>query len=318
MQAAFDSAGAGIYLTDHAGRISMANRHAGALLGRPVAEMLGVDAHDLLHRGADDGSAPRSACRLMGVLEHGRPVRGEESTFLGGDGSLLPVSLSAAPILEGGQVLGLIVVFTDITERLNLSREQAGQLAMLEDFNARLTLVTEITSVLTQTLDVDEALQRLGRLLPYFCLWGIRRYGGGALEGGGDHVPPEGAFDVDHGVHGKWAVVHITGDLDWTRSAGLVDTVERFWDSVRSGCLILDLGPTRFCDSSGVSQLIKVFRGCRERDIRLALAAPPAFLQRMLNTTGLIQLFEVHETLEQALTDLDGSEPERMRHAPPV
>ncbi|WP_405087413.1 SpoIIE family protein phosphatase [Microbispora sp. NBC_01389] len=175
LQAAFDSAGAGIYLTDLAGLITMANLQAGALLGRPVAEMLGADAHDLLHRGADDGLTPRSTCRLMGVLEHGRPARGDESTFLRGDGSLLPVSLSAAPIVqEGGQVLGVIVVFTDITERLNVSRQQAGHLAMLEDFNARLTLLTEITSVLTQTLDVDEALQRLGRLIvPRLADWAM-------------------------------------------------------------------------------------------------------------------------------------------------
>ncbi|WP_204285964.1 SpoIIE family protein phosphatase [Microbispora amethystogenes] len=175
VQAAFDSAGAGIYLTDHSGRITMANRQAGALLGRSVAEMVGADAHDLLHRGPDDGLTPRSPCRLMGVLEHGRPARGDESIFLRGDGSLLPVSLSAAPIVqEGGQVLGLIVVFTDITERLNLSRQQADQLAMLEDFNARLTLVTEITSVLTQTLEVDEALRRLGRLIvPRLADWAV-------------------------------------------------------------------------------------------------------------------------------------------------
>ncbi|WP_182907520.1 SpoIIE family protein phosphatase [Microbispora sp. H13382] len=174
LQAAFDSAGAGIYIADHAGRITMANRQAAALLGRPVAEMLGANAHDLLHRSADDGLTPRSTCRLMGVLVHHRPARGEESTFLRGDGSLLPVSLSAAPILQGGQVLGLIVVFTDITERLNLSRQQAGHLAMLEDFNARLTLVTEITSVLTQTLEVDEALQRLGRLIvPRLADWAV-------------------------------------------------------------------------------------------------------------------------------------------------
>ncbi|WP_182900515.1 SpoIIE family protein phosphatase [Microbispora sp. H10830] len=175
LQAAFDSAGAGIYLTDLAGLITMANLQAGALLRRPVAEMLGADAHDLLHRGADDGLTPRSTCRLMGVLEHGRPARGDESTFLRGDGSLLPVSLSAAPIVqEGGQVLGVIVVFTDITERLNLSRQQAGHLAILEDFNARLTLLTEITSVLTQTLEVDEALQRLGRLIvPRLADWAM-------------------------------------------------------------------------------------------------------------------------------------------------
>lgn len=68
-------------------------------------------------------------------------------------------------------------------------------------------------------------------------------------------VPPKGiVFDVDHGAYGKWAVVHVTGALDWTRSASLLDTVERLWDHLRDGCLILDLGPLRFCDSSGISR----------------------------------------------------------------
>ncbi|MEU6428555.1 STAS domain-containing protein [Microbispora sp. NPDC046973] len=116
-------------------------------------------------------------------------------------------------------------------------------------------------------------------------------------------------FDVDHGAYGRWAVVHVTGDLDWTRSASLLDTVERLWDHLRDGCLILDLGPMRFCDSSGISQFIKVFRECQKRGIRMTLAAPPAFLRRLLRTTGLIQLFEVYETLEQALGGLDGWEP---------
>ncbi len=124
-------------------------------------------------------------------------------------------------------------------------------------------------------------------------------------------VPPKGiAFDVDHGAYGRWAVVHVTGDLDWARSASLLDTVERLWDQLRGGCLILDLGLMRFCDSSGISQLIKVYRGCQEHGVRLSLAAPPAFLRRLLNTTGLIQLFEIRETLEQALRDLAGWEPD--------
>ncbi|MEV5743857.1 STAS domain-containing protein [Microbispora rosea] len=57
----------------------------------------------------------------------------------------------------------------------------------------------------------------------------------------------------------------------------LLDAVERLWDHLREGCLILDLGPMRFCDSSGITQLIKVYRGCQEHGIRLSVAAPPAF-----------------------------------------
>ncbi|MEU7691075.1 PAS domain-containing protein [Microbispora hainanensis] len=173
VQAAFASAGTGIYLTDRAGHITAANPQAGVLLRRPMAGMLGADAHDLLHRARDGGRVHRSSCALMGVLEDRRMARGE-AAFLRSDGSLLPVFWSAAPIRQGEQIRGVVVVFVDFTERLNLSRQQADHLAALEDFTARLTLVTEITSVLTQTLDVDEALHRLGRLIvPRLADWAV-------------------------------------------------------------------------------------------------------------------------------------------------
>lgn len=173
-QASFISAGTGIYLTDPAGRITAANPWAAASLGRPVTTLLGADAHDLLHRRADGSPIPRAACRMIGVLESDSPARGNRTTFLRGDGTLMPVTWSAAPIRQGEQVLGVVVVFTDITEHVNLSRRQADQLAALEDFTARLKLAGEITSVLTQTLELDEALQRLGRLIvPRLADWAV-------------------------------------------------------------------------------------------------------------------------------------------------
>lgn len=173
-QASLISADAGIYLTDHAGRITAANPRAAALLGRPTTTLLGADAHDLLHRRADGRPIPRAACRMTGVLETDHSARGDRTTFLRGDGSLLPVAWSAAPIRQGDQVLGVVVVFIDITEHVNLSRRQAERFAALEDFTARLKLAGEITSVLTQTLELDEALQRLGRLIvPRLADWAV-------------------------------------------------------------------------------------------------------------------------------------------------
>ncbi|MBE3014029.1 STAS domain-containing protein [Microbispora sp. NEAU-D428] len=130
---------------------------------------------------------------------------------------------------------------------------------------------------------------------------------GASHQGAVIAMPPKGiSFEVDHGAFGKWAVVHVAGDLDWTRSAALRVTVERLWESLAGGTLILALASMTFCDSSGISQMITAFRGCQERNIRMALAAPPAFLRRMLTTTGLHQLFEVHDTLEQALASVKG------------
>ncbi|MGS2646072.1 STAS domain-containing protein [Streptosporangium sp. G12] len=125
------------------------------------------------------------------------------------------------------------------------------------------------------------------------------------------------AFTVDLGAYGKCAVVHVTGDLDWVTSPSLIVMVEHLWDFLNEGCLILNLTPMLFCDSTGVSALITVFRGCRERGIRLILAGTPRFLLRMLTTTGLIELFEVHDTLDQVLSNVDGWEPEPDTRIPP-
>ncbi|GIH97874.1 STAS domain-containing protein [Planobispora siamensis] len=122
-------------------------------------------------------------------------------------------------------------------------------------------------------------------------------------------VPPDDtAFEVVLGEPGECTVVHIHGAFDWVTSPPLKANVERLWDSLRGGCLVLDLGPMSFCDSTGVGTLIELLNGCRERGVRLVLAAPPAYLRGMLTTTGLIELFEVTETVEQALQGSAGGE----------
>jgi PAS domain S-box-containing protein len=173
-QSAFTSAGVGIYLTDDAGRIIAVNPQAEALLGRHAGSMLGADAHELLHRNSDGSRMPLSNCQVIGVLQSERTASSERGTFLRGDGTLLPVAWTAAPMRHDHQVLGVVVVFVDIIERLRLAQGQGDQFAALESFTGRLTLVTEISSVLNQTLDMDEALQRLGRLIvPQLADWAV-------------------------------------------------------------------------------------------------------------------------------------------------
>ncbi|GIH92912.1 hypothetical protein Psi01_35420 [Planobispora siamensis] len=174
LRAVFADLGAGVYLTDHTGRITAVNPRAVTLLGRPAAALLGAEDHDLLHRGTGGEVIPRTACQVAEVLEHGRVVRGEIEcdTFLDGGGHLLPVAWVASPIRRDGRIRGAAVLFVDATDRQAAARRQADQLAALEDLTERLTALTEITTVLTQTLDVDEALGRLGRLtVPRLADW---------------------------------------------------------------------------------------------------------------------------------------------------
>ncbi|MGW1877882.1 SpoIIE family protein phosphatase [Streptomyces sp. NPDC001975] len=208
-----------LMVLDPAGRIVALNPAAERLLGRAVGEMRGRDAHDLLHRDAGGGTLLRERCPLLQALAEEVPARGEGDSYLRGDGHLITISWSASPLRDGGSFKGIALMFTDVTGGHGAGRERAAYTSALEDLNERLTLVAEITDVLGQTLETDEALARLGRLLvPRLADWAaidlLTRSGqvhrmavtgpagrDGALEGGRERLPDPAEGDRSPLVH---------------------------------------------------------------------------------------------------------------------
>ncbi|MGC0401833.1 PAS domain S-box-containing protein [Streptomyces sp. SAI-126] len=199
--------GTALMVVDPAGRILAANPATERLLGRTARAMRGLDAHDLLHRDTDGSTLPRRQCPLLQALDERAAAHGEGDGFLRGDGRLVTISWSASPLEADGSLQGMAVLFTDVTGDHGARRERAAYTSALEDLNERLTLVAEITDVLGQTLETDEALARLGRLLvPRLADWAAvdLRSGTGQvhrvsvtgpagreaeLEGGREHLP---------------------------------------------------------------------------------------------------------------------------------
>ncbi|MGW2964631.1 SpoIIE family protein phosphatase [Streptomyces sp. NPDC001220] len=202
-----------VMVVDPAGRIVALNPAAERLLGRAATAMRGRDAHDLLHRDAGGGPLLRERCPLLQALAEEAAARGEGDSYLRGDGRLITISWSASPLWDGGSFKGIAVMFTDVTGDHGARRERAAYTSALEDLNERLTLVAEITDVLGQTLETDEALARLGRLLvPRLADWAAvdLRTGSGqvhrvavtgptgrdaAQEGGRERLPDPGEGD---------------------------------------------------------------------------------------------------------------------------
>ncbi|MFJ5997082.1 SpoIIE family protein phosphatase [Streptomyces sp. NPDC092370] len=164
--------GTALIVADPAGRILAVNPAAERLLGRAASSMRGQDAHDLLHRDADGGSVPREQCPLVRALAARAEARGEGHLCRRGDGHLVAISWSASPLTDDGVFMGMAVLFTDAAADRSARRERAAYTRALENLTERLTLVAEITDVLGQTLETDEALARLGRLLvPHLADW---------------------------------------------------------------------------------------------------------------------------------------------------
>jgi PAS domain S-box-containing protein len=171
-QQVVEQLGTALIVTDPAGRILAANLAAERLLGRSAAAMLGEDAHDLLHRDAHGGRIPRKQCPLQRAAAERAEAREEGHICLRGDGRLIAISWSASPLRDDGAFMGMAVLLTEAAGDRSARRERASYTRALEDLTERLTLVAEITDVLGQTLETDEALVRLGRLLvPRLADW---------------------------------------------------------------------------------------------------------------------------------------------------
>ena len=180
LRAVFDVVAAGLYVVDAAGRIQLVNPGARSLLGYSEAELLGASAHDLFHY-IDATGRRRSAanCPLIDAARDGNAATSDSDVFVRSDGALLPVAWSVAPIVVEGRPAGAAIVFYDITRRIAADlrhdvelaeARQASEAAAAEA--ARTAFLADTTAALISTLDVDEALGRLARLLvPRFADW---------------------------------------------------------------------------------------------------------------------------------------------------
>ncbi|MEU2054128.1 SpoIIE family protein phosphatase [Streptomyces bungoensis] len=186
-QRVVEQLGTAVTVVDPEGRIVVVNPAAERLLGRPAAAMHGQDLHDLCHRDPGGDLIPRERCPLLRALAERRAAYGDDDRCLRGDGRLVPVSWSATPLTEDGLPSGMVVLVAaagterrggrergERAEQADRSdqAERVARASALEDLTERLTLVAEITDVLGQTLEVDEALARLSRLLvPRLADW---------------------------------------------------------------------------------------------------------------------------------------------------
>jgi anti-sigma B factor antagonist len=95
-------------------------------------------------------------------------------------------------------------------------------------------------------------------------------------------------------------VISVRGEIDIASAPRL---------STRLGALttpfvVLDLTELRFCDSSGLSLMIRAWKTLNARSGAFVLAAPQRQVARLLRTTGLDTRIPVHPTVPGAIGSL--------------
>jgi two-component system sensor histidine kinase VicK len=136
-----ESVGDGIYGIDLDGNCTVINPAASQMLGFKPEEVLGRNMHDLIHHSHADGTPyPAAECPIQNTLTDLDTVRVSNEVVWRKDGTSFPVEYVARPQIEiqpnmegeaqpgspeaklGGKAVGVVVAFTDTTERRALDR----------------------------------------------------------------------------------------------------------------------------------------------------------------------------------------------------
>ena len=110
-------------------------------------------------------------------------------------------------------------------------------------------------------------------------------------------VATEGNRDI---WDGQVAVVTLPAEIDITN----VDEVrERLLSAASQGAsvLVADMSQTTFCDSAGVTALVRAFRRANENGTKFRLATTSSSVLRVLEITGVDRLIDVYPTVSEAL-----------------
>ena len=123
-----ESVGDGIYGVDLAGQVTVLNPAAAQMLGYKESELLGRKLHELIqHTRADGEPYPAEESPILGTIANLDTVRSANEIFWRKDGTSFPVEYVARPqvdsrVRDGEAAIGVVVAFTDTTERRALDR----------------------------------------------------------------------------------------------------------------------------------------------------------------------------------------------------
>jgi PAS domain S-box-containing protein len=118
-----ESVGDGIYGIDLEGRVTFINEAGARALGYRTEQLRGRDIHELIHHSHADGTPySKSTSPILQAMRRQESVRMRDEVFWRADGVSIPVEYTASPLIEDGQISGMVIAFQDIAERRRLEK----------------------------------------------------------------------------------------------------------------------------------------------------------------------------------------------------
>lgn len=133
------SVGDGIYSINKQGLCTFINPVGAKMLGLQPEDVLGKNIHKVHHHTHENGKHyPVEECPIYAAVQDGIVHEGIQEIFWRRDGSYFPVEFTSTPIIRDSEIIGAVVVFRDITDRLNTEKQLTHALEELQDLKSRL------------------------------------------------------------------------------------------------------------------------------------------------------------------------------------
>lgn len=133
------SVGDGIYSINKQGLCTFINPVGAKMLGLQPEAVLGKNIHKVHHHTHENGTHyPVEHCPIYAAVHDGIVHEGIQEVFWRRDGSYFPVEFTSTPIIRDSEIIGAVVVFRDISDRLNTEKQLTHALEELQDLKSRL------------------------------------------------------------------------------------------------------------------------------------------------------------------------------------
>ena len=115
----------------------------------------------------------------------------------------------------------------------------------------------------------------------------------------------EPTFEVAR--YGAWAVMRVSGEIDMATAPKLRQHVQNVTARGPDG-LVLDLDRVDFIDSTGLGVMVGAAKRMRMSDGALRIVCSQSHLVELFELTRLNEVFDLFETLDDALADVPSGE----------
>ncbi|HYL91435.1 MAG TPA: ATP-binding protein [Burkholderiales bacterium] len=183
LQVTLASIGDGVVATDAAGRVRFLNAAAQRLTAWRAAEAAGRPLEELFQLFDERDGAPLRNPLKTALATRAAAAAGGEPALRARDGAVHPVTVNAAPILDGGGLLGAVLVLREVAAQRQSERAMREAYTELDQRVVRRTAALErasaalrernalLNAITTSTPDLIFAKDRQGRLLMANPAW---------------------------------------------------------------------------------------------------------------------------------------------------